>query len=107
MALNCFRYLNYKNFNEVDMLTIPEYNLLMKAVELKQVDKSYLIHLQAYKNLQVKAEKKVGKNKTKPVYDTFNKFFNYKDEVNRVLGRTKDKSDRFRKLKKFMSRKEK
>lgn len=89
------------------MLTIPEYNLLMKSVELKQVDKSYWVHLQAYKNLQVKAEKKVSKNKTRPVYNTFKKFFNYENEINKVLGRTKSKIDKFKNLKNYMRRKEK
>ena len=89
------------------MLTIPEYNLLMKSVELKQVDKNYWVHLQAYKNLQVKAEKKVSKNKTKPVYNTFKKFFDYENEINKVLGRTKSKIDRFKNLKNYMRRKEK
>ncbi|MFQ6793849.1 MAG: hypothetical protein ACLRT4_13905 [Thomasclavelia sp.] len=89
------------------MLTVSEYNLLMKSVELKQVDKSYWIHLQAYKNLQVKAEKKVGKNKTRPVYNTFKKFFNYENEINKVLGRTKNKFDKFKDLKNYMRRKEK
>ncbi|WP_239406393.1 hypothetical protein [Erysipelatoclostridium sp. An15] len=89
------------------MLTIPEYNLLMKSVELKQVDKSYWIHLQAYKNLQVKAEKKVGKNITRPVYNTFKKFFDYENEINKVLGLTKSKIDKFKNLKNYMRRKEK
>lgn len=86
------------------MLTIPEYNLLMKSIELQQVDKSYWVHLQAFKNFQVKAEKKVGKNKTRLVYNNFKKFFDYEKELDRVLNRTKD---RFKNLKEYISRKEK
>lgn len=86
------------------MLTIHEYNLLMKSVELKQVDKSYWVHLQAYKNLQVKAEKKVSKNKTRLVYSNFKKFFDYEKELDRVLNR---KKDRFKNLKEYIRRKEK
>ena len=86
------------------MLTIPEYNLLMKSIELQQVDKSYWVHLQAYKNLQVKAEKKVSKNKTRPVYNNCRKFFYYEKELDRVLNR---KKDRFKNLKEYIRRKEK
>ena len=86
------------------MLTIPEYNLLMKSIELQQVDKSYWVHLQAYKNLQVKAEKKVSKNKTRLVYNNFRKFFDYEKELDRVLNR---KKDRFKNLKEYIRRKEK
>lgn len=86
------------------MLTIPEYNLLMKSIELQQVDKNYWVHLQAFKNFQVKAEKKVGKNKTRPVYNNFRKFFDYEKELDRVLNR---KKDRFKNLKEYIRRKEK
>ena len=39
------------------MLSVSEYNLLMKAVELKNVDIEYYIHLLAFNNLRVRAEK--------------------------------------------------
>lgn len=44
----------------------------MEAVRLKQVDLDYRNHLQAFLNFAVKAEKKAGKNKTKPVYTRLN-----------------------------------
>lgn len=65
----------------MDRLTIPEYALLMEAVRLKQIDIDYRNHLQAYLNFVVKAEKKAGKNKTKPVYDKFKKFYDYEAEI--------------------------
>ncbi len=74
-------------------MTIPEYNLLMEAVRLKEVDKDYRNHLQAFLNFAVKAEKKVGKGKTKPVYQRFRKFFDYEKEVDRVKNR-KQKNER-------------
>lgn len=64
----------------------------MKAVELKQVDLSYRLHAQAFLNFAVRAEKKVGKNKTKPVYTKFEKFFDYAKEVKKVLNRDKENS---------------
>lgn len=71
----------------------------MKAVELKQVDLSYRLHAQAFLNFAVQAEKKVGKNKTKPVYKKFEKFFDYAKEVKKVLNRDKENS-RFLKISK-------
>lgn len=80
---------------EVDRLTIPEYNLLMKALQLREVDKDYRNHLQAFLNFAVKAERKAGKNKMKPVYSNFAKFFNYKKEIKKVVNRGKKQPERF------------
>lgn len=68
----------------MDRLTIPEYNLLMEAAQMKQVDKDYRNHLQAFLNFAVKAEKKSGKNKSKPVYRKFKQFYNYEAELRKV-----------------------
>lgn len=87
--MNCFRYLDFKSFEEVDRLTIAEYNLLMEAVRLKQIDKDYRNHLQAFLNFAVKAEKKAGKNKSKPVFSKFKQFYDYEKELKKV----KDKDD--------------
>lgn len=87
MTLNCFRYLGFKSFAEVDRLTIPEYNLLMEAVQLKEVDQDYRNHLQAFLNFAVRAEKKAGKNKSKPVYRKFKHFYDYESEVRKVTKR--------------------
>lgn len=76
--------MDFKSFAEVDRLTIPEYSLLMEAVRLKQIDLDYRNHLQAFLNFSVKAEKKAGKNKTKPVYNNFKKFYNYEKELKKV-----------------------
>lgn len=67
------------------MLTIPQYELMMKSARLKQVDRDYRNHLQAYLNFAVKAERKSGKNKTTPVYRKFKKFYNYEREIERVI----------------------
>ena len=90
--MNCFRYLDFKSFAEVDRLTIPEYNLLMKAVQLKQIDMDYRNHLQAFLNFAVKAEKKVGKNKSRPVYSTFKRFYDYEKEIKKVTEKGEKKS---------------
>ena len=82
--MNCFRYLDFKSFEEIDRLTVPEYKLLMEAVRLKQVDRDYRNHLQAFLNFSVKAKKKAGKNKQRPVFSNFKKFYNYEEEIEKV-----------------------
>lgn len=56
----------------------------MKSVRLKQVDLDYRNHLQAFLNFSVKAEKKAGKNKSKPVYSKFKRFYNYEKELEKA-----------------------
>lgn len=83
------------------MLTLAEYNLLMEAVELKEVDRRYHIHLLAFNNFRVKAKKKVGKNKMRPVYTSFRKFFDYEQELNKIKSK---KNTRFDKLKRYIKK---
>lgn len=93
IALNCFRYLDFKSFEEVDRLTIPEYELLMEAVQLKWVDADYRNHLQAFLSFAVQAEKKSGK-KSKPVYNKFKKFYDYEEEISKITNKGKKGSDK-------------
>lgn len=102
--MNCFRYLDFKSFDEVDQLTVPEYNLLMKAVELKNVDTDCRLHMQAFLNFAVKAEKKVGKRRTKPVFQKFGKFYDYEREVQKVLKNDGKKKSRFPGLGKLLKK---
>lgn len=85
----------------MDRLTVPEYLLLMEAVRLKQVDKDYRNHLQAFLNFAVKAEKKVGKNKSKPVFTKFKKFYDYEAEQKKITNKGNEKS-RFSGIGKFL-----
>ena len=73
-------------------MTIPEYNLLMEAARLKQIDLDYRNHLQAWLNFAVQAKKKAGKYKQKPVYKKFEQFYNYKEALKKK--ETKDKSEK-------------
>ena len=71
---------------------MKEYRLLMEAARLKSVDADYRNHLQAFLNFVVKSEKKSGKNKTRPVYTRFEKFYNYENEIGRASKRFQKKS---------------
>lgn len=61
----------------MDKLTPFEYEILMEAASLKEMDKDYRNHLQAFLSFAVKATRKSGK----PVYSNFNKFYNYEKEA--------------------------
>lgn len=87
--MNCFRYLGFKSLAEVDRLTIPEYELLMEAYQLNQVDEDRKIHWQAFLNFAVQAKKKAGKHKTRPVYNSFGKFYDYEKELTNVRKKKK------------------
>lgn len=82
---------------------MPEYLLLMEAVRLNQVDIDYRNHLQAYLNFAVKAEKKTGKGKSKPVYDKFKKFYDYEKEIKKAKNEGNEKS-RFSGFGKFLKK---
>ena len=92
IVLNCFRFFNFRYHSEVDKLTIADYEMLAKAHDLANVDKMMYIHLQAFLNRNVKAEKKIGK-KSKPVFDKFNKFFDYEKAVNDVMNKPKNSEE--------------
>lgn len=73
--------MDFKSFDEVDRLTFPEYELLMEAAKMKQIDMDYRNHLQAWLNFVVQGKKKSGKHKEKPIYKKFKQFYNYEKEI--------------------------
>lgn len=60
---------------------------------MKWIDRDYRNHLQAFLNFMVQAKKRSGKNSEKPVYRTFKKFYDYKNELDKVDG--KEEKSRF------------
>ena len=86
----------------MDRLTIYEYNILIEAENLKQVDRDYRNHLQAYLNFQATAKKNVGKTKQKPVFDKFIKFFDYDKAIRKVQSKKSEKG-RLSALSKFLA----
>ena len=68
----------------MDRLTIPEYELMMEAYQLKMVDDNYHAHWQAFLNFAAQAKKKVGKHKQKPAFSSFDKFFDHDSELKKV-----------------------
>ena len=56
----------------------------MQAVKLKEVDRDYRNHLQAFLNMSVQAQKKNGKNKSIPVFKKFKQFYDYEKAVKKA-----------------------
>ena len=101
IALECFQYLGFKSFEEVDRLTIPEWKLLRKAIELKQEEKDYRNHLQAFLNFKAKARKKSGR----PVFTIFKKFYDHEANLREIM-KEENKTDRFARVKQLLKREE-
>ena len=66
-------------------MTIPEYELRLKAYRLKRLDEQEFIYQQAWANWQVQSTKQQGKKQV-PVYSTFKKFFDKEKFENDILG---------------------
>jgi len=95
MAINCFRYLGFTSFNQVDRLTVAQYEMMMDALELRLLDQDLHEHRQAFLNFAVQAQKKAGKGKTRPAYRRFNQFFDYNAELAKIKNRKSKKKSRF------------
>ena len=95
MAITCFRYFGFTTFDQVDQLTIAQYEIMLEALDLRMLDQSLHEHRQAFLNFAVQAEKKAGKGKTKPVYRRFTDFFNFDSELKKLKDRKKNKGNRF------------
>ena len=76
----------------------------MNAVELKQFDLDYRNHLQAFLNFAVQARKKAGKNKSRPVFTTFEKFFNYEKFLKKIKSKKEEQEQRYSGVGKFLKK---
>lgn len=85
-------------------MTIPEYKLLMEAVNLRETDRDFWVHWQAFQNFRVKGTKRIGKNRQKPVYSRFDKFYDYDAALKKIRSHGK-KSDRYTELKAHLKKK--
>lgn len=83
VASNCFRYFGFRSLDEVNKLTVKEYTMLCEAESYRQIDRQRDIALGAWLSFVATARK--GKQ-GKPVYPTFDKFFNYEKELKKIKG---------------------
>lgn len=77
IALSAFRYLGCRSFEEVDRMTMSEFELRMIAFNLAEVDEERKRHELAYLNVKAQATNKKGK----PVFESFKSFMIMKNEL--------------------------
>ncbi|QOV19032.1 hypothetical protein INP51_13875 [Blautia liquoris] len=65
-------------------MSLYEYRLRLQGNLLKQVDREYELHLQAWLMREIKAERAIGKDKSELVYKRFDKFFDYDARISKV-----------------------
>lgn len=70
----------------------------MTAYQLRRLDRAYEIHLSAWANREVQAEKKVGKDKTELVHKDFNKFFDYEQKEKDILDSNENESEKYKQV---------
>lgn len=69
------------SFEEVDRMTMSEFELRMIAFNLAEVDEERKRHELAYLNVKAQATNKKGK----PVFESFKSFYDYEKRVAEVL----------------------
>lgn len=84
------------------MLSMREYELLMKAVELREADIEYHLNLQAWLNVKAGAKKKAGKDKERLVYNRFDKLYDRKEAIDRIMHPEKEHESRFKGIGKLL-----
>lgn len=78
-----------RTFEEIDNLTIQEYQTLVKAYKFRKLDKERDMHFQAFLQLKVQAVNKKGEY----VYSEFDDFFDEKEAMERIGIKTKAKNN--------------
>lgn len=84
MAETCIQFFGITDFRQIDQITIAQYEIMMEALRMRQVDENYNAHRQAFLNFSVQAERPAGKGKTRPVYRRFKQFFDYEKELKKA-----------------------
>lgn len=81
-------------FNQLD---IPDYMLIMEAVEYREEDKSFWVHFAAWQNMRANGKKKAGKG-YKTAFPRFKMFYNVEKAMRSVKeNRNKKRKDKAQK----------
>ena len=90
-------------FEQIDRVTLPEYNTLMKMADIRAIDKADELHQVAWLTVAAGATKKDGR----PVYTKYPKFFDKEQELAELeQKRKKTKEGRFNALSKHLKDKD-
>lgn len=90
------------DFLEINRMTLPEFEIRMKAAELKQLDRMHEIHILAWAIAQAGSTKKSGK----PVFRTFKSFFDFEKQERKIMGIVKERTGIFDKIVSHKKKKE-
>lgn len=72
------------DMREIQRMTLYEYQLRIKAWNLRRIDQEYFIAKQAWMNREIDAQRKKGKG-YEYVYKTFKKFFDYEKQERQII----------------------
>lgn len=88
-------------------MTLKEYTMRMKAIQLRRVDKELDIHMLAWKINEATATKSVGSGKNKkqtPYFNTFKEFYDVEKREQEVTGVEKEIKPKDETLNNLMAR---
>ena len=74
------RFFNDKDIDDINSMTVKEYDIYMEASRLRELDQLNLVHEAAMANQSAKATDKKGK----PLYRTYKDFFDF-DKKERAI----------------------
>lgn len=73
------------SMKEIERMTLKEYAWRIEAYRVREFEKLYKMHQQAFINQIAKSTEQKG-NKIEPKYKTFDEFFNYEKKRREILG---------------------
>lgn len=82
--MQCFRYFNFTSFQQIDELTVTDFETLMEAATYRELDRTENAHMIAWQTMRAQAKKTVGKGKQKLVYTRFKRFFDTDRQLRRI-----------------------
>ena len=77
--------MGVKSFDDIDRMTIPEYEMRIKAYQYEELDKQRDLHYLAFLNQAVQSTTGKGKSQ-KMKYTSFDKFFDYDKLAKQIDG---------------------
>lgn len=103
--------MGFTSADQVDRLTLPEFEMLKEGALLREADREYYVYLSSYTAMQARAKKQVGKSKYDYVYKTFKKFYDRDERIEEITkGKKKEKekgTDRLAAYKAYLRSKQK
>ena len=92
------------DFSEFEKLDIPDYMMLMEAVQYRETDKAFWTHFLAWQTMRANGKKKSGKG-YKTAYPKFKLFWNEEAAMKNIEKNKKKPDSRFEGLGGFLKRK--